>query len=496
MKTKGKATPRKKATSSVKARVQSLTASFSNDPIKHVVVLMLENRSFDHLLGCMKSVYPMLEGNDRANPRVNFEGGRNYSQKPIATRQLPPKVDPFHEAPDAMDQMNTNKPCGGFVHNFLNHYPSDIQDAQEVMNYFDNKGATRLPVLHTLAENFLICDHWFSSVRGPTWANRFYVHSGTSLGRVFMPTGLFHNWHLYTQDTIYDRLNDAGVSWKIYHDGVPQSLVLTHQMEPQNAARYESIGDFFEDVKGAEADFPSYSFIEPAYFGSGQNDQHPPSNVNNGEALIANVYNAIRANAALWNSTLLVVLYDENGGFYDHVYPPAATPPDKLTDDGFTFDQYGFRVPALLISPWVPRNFSSRIFDHTSLLRYVSDKWSLSSLTKRVDAANSILPLLTTLSAPRTDTPAKIPAPALPKAAVAAVRTAFVTPTTELNDLQKSLITLTELLEQKTDDSAKAKTARAAQLMVSQRDQIAVAHYRLDRFLEQQRRRANIPTSK
>src|SRR5205809_2504371 len=175
-----------------------------------------------------------------------------------------------------------------------------------------------LPVLHKLAEHFLICDHWFSSVPGPTWPNRFFVHSGTSLGHVDMPNGFFHpGIHLYDQPTVYQRLSEKGISWKIYFGDVPQSLVLIHQlMHPKG---YHHHDRFFEDAAGPEAGFPQYSFIEPYYFGAKQSDQHPPTDVRHGEALIASVYNAIRSNDQLWNSTLFVLLYDEHGGFYDHV---------------------------------------------------------------------------------------------------------------------------------------------------------------------------------
>jgi phospholipase C len=151
-----------------------------------------------------------------------------------------------------------------------------------------------------------------------------------------------------------------------------------------------------------EATFPAFAFIEPKYFGADQNDDHPPHNVFKAEKLIADVYNAIRSNATLWASTLLVVVYDEHGGFYDHVEPPAAVPPDDHREE-WTFDRLGVRVPALLVSPWVGARVEKTLFDHTSLLRYLTDKWALGPLGARTAQANSIAVALTE-TVPRTDT--------------------------------------------------------------------------------------------
>jgi phospholipase C len=129
--------------------------------------------------------------------------------------------------------------------------------------------------------------------------------------------------------------------------------------------------------------YPQYSFIEPCYRGATENDQHPPADVMNGEALIAGVYNGLRGNDALWKSTLLILVYDEHGGFFDHVPPPPAVPPDDKTSE-YAFNQYGIRVPAILISPWIPAGKLSTPFDHTSILKYVIDKWALRGLTERV----------------------------------------------------------------------------------------------------------------
>jgi len=375
------------------------------DPIQHVVVLMFENNSFDRMLGCMKAVYPTLEGIDPAKTWANPDypdTNRLFAQLGNAAFSI--GHDPAHDLDDVLDQIDSG--CTGFVRDFAQHVPQGTDaDKYQIMAYFS---LDELPVLHTLARNFLVCDHWFSSVPGPTWCNRFFVHSGTSLGHVDMPNGFFHPAiHLYNQPTVYQRLGERNVPWKIYFGDVPQSLVLTEQLA--RPFGYHRMDVFMQDAAGPAAAFPQYSFIEPSYFGRAENDQHPPTDVRAGEALLAQVYNALRANEELWQSTLLVLLWDEHGGFYDHVYPPAAIPPDGNVKT-FAFAQLGVRAPALLISPWVDPGVLPTQFDHTSLLKYATDKWGLGPLGDRTAAANSVADALLKRASARTDCPASVTA--------------------------------------------------------------------------------------
>jgi hypothetical protein len=208
------------------------------------------------------------------------------------------------------------------------------------------------------------------------------------------------------QLTIFDRLNDRGVHWKVYFHDIPQTTVLVRQREPHNTARDFYIDEFFKDARGREQDFPEFCLIEPDYMGFEQSDDHPPHDTMRAEKLIADVYNALRQNDTLWKSTLLVVFYDEHGGFYDHVEPPAAIRPDDRVDE-YTFDKFGVRVPALLVSPWVDRRVESTQFDHTSVLKYLIEKWDLDSLGRRAAAAKSIACAIRRTS-PREDTVARI----------------------------------------------------------------------------------------
>jgi len=261
---------------------------------------------------------------------------------------------------------------------------------QDVMGYYP---LDFLPALHTLGREFTICDRWFASMPGPTWPNRFFALSGTCAGQVVMPAGKdMLQLHWYTeqsQPTVFSRMTEQGVPWRIYHYDFPCSLVLTQQRQAQNLAQYDAIGAFFAQAAGDPSKFPALAFIEPQYFGVAENDDHPPHNVMKAEKLIADVYNALRSNPALWEQCLLVVLYDEHGGFYDHVGPPATIPPDAKTAV-WPFNQLGVRVPAILVSPHCDRRIEHTQFDHTSLLKYLQEKWSLGSLGERTAQANSI----------------------------------------------------------------------------------------------------------
>lgn len=351
---------------------------------------MLENHSFDEMLGCYKSIYPHLEGIDKKNPKSNVDAaGLVYTQKPKTSLFM--RYDPKHEHVDVMSQIADEN--SGFIKDFIKAYPkSEKQDRDNIMGYY-TRGS--LPTLHALADDFTICDHWFSSLPGPTWPNRFFALSGTSSGKVMMPEGFEHP-HLgtviaQTQPTIFDHLNAGRRSWKIYYHDFPSSLIFKNLRAPHNLANYAHIDEFFNktDALLSDEDIPEFAFIEPKYLGIDQNDDHPPHNIMKAEKLIADVYNAIRSNKDLWESTLLVVVFDEHGGFYDHVSPPDTTPPDDKTDE-YDFKKLGVRVPAILVSPWVGRTVLQTQFDHTSLLKYLLEKWTLPPLTARVAAANSI----------------------------------------------------------------------------------------------------------
>jgi phospholipase C len=444
------------------------------DPIEHVIVLTLENRSFDHILGNVQSVKPTIDGVIAVGgPRTNEYAGQSFAQTQGAQRTL--VDDPIHEHPDVMIQLMSDasgQPNAGFVRDYAEAYPKlDPAERGEVMKFH---ALDTLPALHALARHFTVCDRWFSSVPGPTWANRLFAMSGTSLGRVKMANGIMNlNLHWYEQATVFDRLNEREKSWKVYFGDAPLSLLLVHQWEAENAVRHRPMTEFYRDALGRPEKFPAFSWVEPAYFQPGANDDHPPHDVLEGELLVASVYNALRANEPLWNTSLLVVLFDEHGGFYDHVSPPATVAPDHHQEE-YTFDRLGVRVPVILASPWLPNDVLHDTFDHTSLLKYLTDKWNLGPLGERTAQAKSFAHAI--LSQRRTDAPVTVPTPR-PSAVIRPSSPAALT------DHQTALVALSHVLESMAEEDAHIVAARSRQLLSGPQSQIDAAVDRFEAFL-------------
>lgn len=444
------------------------------DPIRHVIVLMLENCSFDRVLGACQKVKSGIDGvAPGEQPRSNIFENRTYEQTPGASRIV--ADDPHHETPHVLLQMKPDShgnPNQGFVNDYASEFHNLSEDGRsEVMKYFDYG---ELPAFHTLAKHFLVCDHWFSSVPGPTWANRLFAMSGTSLGRVTMPAGVMDmDWHWYDQTTLFDRLDERSLDWRVYFGDTPLSLLLVHQWDPRNLARHKPMTQFFKDVAcdPQTCQFPQYVFIEPAYLEPGANDGHPSHDALASEQLVASVYNAIRANEKLWQSSLLIVLCDEHGGFYDHVEPPATVPPDHHQDE-YTFNQLGLRVPAVLVSPWVGNDVCHTELDHTSLLKYLIDKWDLGSLGARADIACTFQDRI--LSESRSDTPKRIPA--VKASELSPVR---VQPARSLSGHENAIVALSHALESMAGEDSATIAARSRQILSGPQSQIDVA---VDRF--------------
>jgi len=351
------------------------------DNLKHIVVLMMENRSFDHMLGSLKAVNPLVDGITAADPYGNPDTtGNVVKPQPLAQFQAQLQPDPDHHFPAVDLQIfggdtSANRVANmqGFVKSYFNQQ-QDVGHSQKIMYYF---AQNQLPVLTTLALEFAVFNRWFASIPGPTICNRAFAHYGTSFGRVDMNL-------LYVNEpfqSIYSRLINATpkhTSKLYYYDTTSSTMEVTNllQNEPQLFGTYDQ---FLDDC--SKGNLPDYSFIEPNYSDhegdSGEevaNDQHPDHNVQAGELFIASIYKAVK-DSPLWPNTALLVVYDEHGGIYDHVVPPAC-PPDQFTaspnDTGtgmsFAFDRLGVRVPAILISPWIPAGtVVNRVFDHASI---------------------------------------------------------------------------------------------------------------------------------
>jgi phospholipase C len=272
-----------------------------------------------------------------------------------------------------------------------------------------------LPVLSGLAAGFAVCDQWFASAPTETMPNRAFASAATSQGHVDDKTKTF------TCQSIFGALSKSQVSWMMYgYDQDP----LTRLNFPDTTAAPDSNFGLFADFQSAAASgaLASYTFLEPSWSSTG-NSQHPNYDVSLGEQYMLAVYKALRSGPA-WNQTLLIITYDEHGGCYDHVPPPAgaAAPDDSVGEDGFDFERFGVRVPAVLVSPWIEAGTVYRApaggppLDHTSVLKTVQLRWGLSPLTAR-DAAAADLGGVLTAASPRTDDP--LAAVTAPSSAVA-----------------------------------------------------------------------------
>jgi phospholipase C len=395
--------------------------------ISNIVVLMLENRSFDHMLGFLYSstgnVSPTgqpFEGLTGTESNPGTDGAAVPVYQIQATDQnayFMPGADPgegysatnsqlFGTTKAPVPPVATNQ---GFVTDFSytlgwegpekwSIFPGTT--ANSIMGIFT---PAMLPVLSGLAEGFAVCDYWFGSVPTETLPNRAFVHAATSQGSMNDSTKTF------TCPSIFSLLSQNNISWTVYgYDDPP----LTRQDFTDITNAPESDFGLFTDFQAAAAagTLASYVFLEPSWGATG-NSQHPNYNVALGEQMIHDVYYALR-NGPNWNQTLLILTYDEHGGCFDHVPPPqGAVPPDNsVGEDSFDFKRFGPRVPTVLVSPLIEAGTVFRVpagampFDHTSILKTIENRWGLPSLTARDAAAQDVSAVLT-LTTPRTDDP-------------------------------------------------------------------------------------------
>jgi phospholipase C len=415
--------------------------------IDHIVVLMLENRSFDGILG---KLYSKSEGFDGlAGGEANEDLAGNLvtvwsDDGTDRTAMSIPDPGPGELFTDINTQLfgtaDVPDPAptptmSGFVRNYQsqNAQPAARYAANAVMHFFT---PAQVPVISTLARSFAVSDRWHASAPCQTWPNRFFAHTGTANGYVNNEPTHFP----YDMDTIFCRLERAGRPWKVYFHDIPQALALAQLW--CHADHFRFYLDFQHDAKAGT--LPAYSFIEPHYFTdlALPNDQHPPHVVSLGEQLIADVYNCLRA-GPLWPKTLLVITYDEHGGCYDHVPPPAAIPPGPGKTTPFNFDRYGVRVPAVIVSPYIPAGLVLRPpgdvpFDHTSIIATLRRRFPLGDKLTDRDAFAPDLSAALSLPGPTNDGPAGLEA--LPYAPSAAeVASAQTRP---LNQHQRGLLEL------------------------------------------------------
>ena len=405
--------------------------------VEHVVVLMLENRSFDHMLG-----YLYADSGNVSPSGQPFEGLTGTESNPDASGQPVTvfKIEPNSPHPYYMPgadpgegYMATNSqlfgsttgpaaPAVPAMQGFVKDFAYTLSWQSHSSGWSIVPGTTgndimgcyapeTLPVLSALARGYAVCDHWYASAPTETLPNRAFACAATSQGHMDDKTRTF------TSPSIFGLLGQHNLTWGIY--GYNAEPLTMRTFTDIAAAHGGSTGKFADFTAAAAAGtLPAFTFLEPGWSSTG-NSQHPDYDVALGEQLIHDVYEALRAGPA-WGQTLLVLTYDEHGGCYDHVPPPGgAVPPDNTTGEfGFDFTRFGVRVPAVLISPLVAPGTVYRAaaggapLDHTSILKTVQQRWNLPALTARDAAAPGFGDALTLASARADDVLARVSVPA------------------------------------------------------------------------------------
>ena len=452
--------------------------------IRHIVVLMMENHSYDNYLGMLSGRgegFPLAPDGqpDVSNDSAEGETVRAFRQpSPVQRRGIPSQS--WHSC---HRQWGDGK-CDGFVTSAqavqaearAGTAGADVDTAADAatvgMGYWSERD---LPFYYGLARTFPLADHWFSSCLGPTFPNRRFLIAGTAHGLIDdSPSNLLD---YPPAGTVFDLLTEHGISWVNYHPvaseqprwrhyarhtrkmarrrltsagralpavtrGVQKDIQFTADLFPLGIGRYmehvRGLDQFFADA--GRGTLPAFSLVDPDYVAYSEAN---PQDIRKGESFAAEVINAVLRGAG-WPRTLLIWVYDEHGGYYDHVPPPPAIPPDDVAggsvlarrnaltailrlvrpglveanenqDEGpRRYDRYGFRVPAVIVSPYArPGYVCSQIFDHTSVLKLVEEKWNLPALTARDAAARAPLDALDLTAAPAFLEPPVLPEPSL-----------------------------------------------------------------------------------
>ena len=388
--------------------------------IRNVFVLMLENRSFDHMFA-----YSGIPGIRCATAQdTNLVGTTRYPSAPGAPD--PMSSDPGHEFKDVLYQLTgTTDPYvpgqayppvtnSGFAACYASSTsegsPPDHGHVGDIMLGVDTP--SQAPALYTLATRFALCDHWFAALPGPTWPNRYFLHGASSSGLDDSPTDVeLGLWTMgegfrYANGSIFDQLG-AG-RYRIYHDETGPELGCVPQVTSIRGVHFLDCGNLdhlAEDLNAPDGYPYAYTFIEPSYGDiaastyKGGTSQHPMDLLSGGDGLVRRVYQQIRQ-SPVWPHSLLIITYDEHGGFYDSVPPGRAVPPgdsqpESASRQGFDFSVRGVRVPAVVVSPWIAAGVVDHTeYDHTSVLATLECLFELPALTARDALANDLLHLI------------------------------------------------------------------------------------------------------
>lgn len=413
---------------------------------------MLENRSFDHMLGWMKkSVNPSING--VTGKECNSVSTKQNGAERICFSDDAEYVDPdpghsFEAVKEQVFGCSSVPTMSGFVEQALS-MSGDL--SKLVMRGFKPES---LPIYASLVSEFAVFDEWFSSIPGPTQPNRLFVYSATSHGS----TSHVRNQLVkgFPQKTIFDSLHENGMDFGVYFQTIPTTLFYRSLRKLKYIFKFHQYGSKFKkDARNGK--LPSLSVIEPRYFdlkGFPANDDHPSHDVGHGQKLVKEVYETLRA-CPQWNHTLLVVTYDEHGGFYDHVRTPYVDVPNPDGNTGpppyfFNFDRLGVRVPTIVVSTWIKKGTviskptgptPSSEYEHSSIPATIKKIFNLSSnfLTHRDAWAGTFEQVVAELTSPRTDCPEVLPE-------VAPLRKTETNERRSLSEFQSELVQLAAVL--------------------------------------------------
>ena len=368
--------------------------------IEHIVVVMMENHSYDNVLGT-----------SGRGDGFTLRGGGPTASNPDGHGRLVhafPMPNPCQVKSQPSNAWSAGHASfnNGRMDGFVTSASGPVS-----MGYYTSE---LLPFTVGMAQVFPVADRYFSSVMASTFPNRRFLVAGTALGqtRNTLPTAVPPN------GTIFNALNKHGVTWKNYYSSLPTAGVFVSQLADKSiSSNLAPISGFFADA--AAGALPSFCIVDPDF---DKQSEENPQDIQYGDEFLGHVVNAVLGGPA-WSKTLLVWTYDEGGGYYDHVPPPTAVPPDGVApelesgDPPGAYDRYGFRVPSGIVCPYAKKNYVSHVtHDHTSVLKLVETKWNLPAMTARDANAANLLDLIDLAAPPAFLTPPTLPAPANPAA--------------------------------------------------------------------------------
>lgn len=371
-------------------------------PFEHVVVLMQENRSFDHYFSKLPE-YGVTDVDVADETHFNFDPNTNPPEKVFFFKEDRYCIKDVNHEWNGVHLQYDNGAMSGFV-------STSNPGGARAMGYYDH---TDLPYYYWMSKTFSMSDSHFCSLLGPTWPNRFYFYGASSWGNTKTgDVGFLINDQYKNATKITDQMEQAGKTWKIYRDGLTSFAIVFKQ----NSQYFGSPMSAFEQDVDSDS-LPNLAILDPSFTGSGQNDEHPPANVQRGQELIARVLNKLMSNPTVWKKTVFILIYDEHGGFYDHVPPPPACEPDNLVPPDFKFDRLGIRTPLIVASPYVKAGYVSHfVTDLTSVTRFIQNRFDLPAMTIRDANAWPMLDMFDfdnpAFSTPPTGAPDATPDPA------------------------------------------------------------------------------------